>query len=710
MNVLQVLPSLDEGGVETGTIDIARFLVHNGHKVVVISSGGKLVKKLDEIGARHYSLPVGRKSLFTLILTIPKIADIIRKENIQIVHARSRVPALASFFASKIANVPFITTAHGYYKKHIISRVMGWGRFVIVASNAMGYHMINNFGTPPENIRLIPRGVDLSKFQYKSPKERKSSPFTIGMISRISPIKGHTYFIQAIAQVTRKVPNLKVMIIGGVQKGKESYNEELQLLVKRLGLTETIKFDGPSENIPQLLSEMNILVLPSTQQEAFGRVIIEAQAVGVPVVATSVGGIVDIIDNGQTGILCFPEDAKDLADAIIKLAKDAELQYKIAESARRAVEEKFSLDKMASATLKLYEEAFKTKRILIIKLSAIGDVILSIPSLGAIRNKYKEANIKVLVGLSAKDILKNCPYIDGIIVHDYKGKDRGLKGLIRTLSLLRNMNFDISIDLQNNKRSHILAAASYIPVRIGYNNRKFSFLLNRKTKEQNKALDPISHQAQLLSILKIPIEDTSLELWPSKSDKEWANRLLEEAWYSKSQLLIGINAGASAKWVTKRWPVSNLAKLSDMLASQLGARILLTGAREDVEIGKKLYNLCKCRPIMAVGRSTILQLASTIAKCNVFITSDSAPMHIAAACKVNFVALFGSTDPARHMPVCKKCVVIRKNIRCSPCYRSKCLIGHRCMTQITVEEVFEAVKSLIGEGKLPKDQKLTDSE
>ena len=126
MNVLQILPSLDIGGVETGTVDLARYLTKNGHKAITVSGGGRLVRELDMPLSRHYTLPVGKKSPITIIRMIHALRDIIRKEDIDIVHARSRVPALTAYIACKITNRPFVTTAHGYYKKHLLSEPMGW--------------------------------------------------------------------------------------------------------------------------------------------------------------------------------------------------------------------------------------------------------------------------------------------------------------------------------------------------------------------------------------------------------------------------------------------------------------------------------------------------------------------------------------------------------------------------------------------------------
>jgi len=126
MNVLQILPELNVGGVETGTLDLARHLAKLGHKAVVVSAGGPMVKDIQAAGAVHYQLPVHKKSLWVMFKMVPALAEIIKKEKIDIVHARSRVPAWIAFFACRRTKAVFITTCHGYYKKHLFSYVMGW--------------------------------------------------------------------------------------------------------------------------------------------------------------------------------------------------------------------------------------------------------------------------------------------------------------------------------------------------------------------------------------------------------------------------------------------------------------------------------------------------------------------------------------------------------------------------------------------------------
>ena len=169
-----------------------------------------------------------------------------------------------------------------------------------------------------------------------------------------------------------------------------------------MGLTYCTEFLGSQQDIPAVLIDLNLLVLPSIRHEAFGRVVIEAQAAGVPVIATRVGGVVDIIDENLTGILVTPCDVEGLAQAIIRIMKDKSLAGYLAENARKKVTQKFTLDLMAKKTLSVYEEALSRYKILVIKLGALGDVVLISPSLRAIRSKFPQPKYKISL------LINNC--------------------------------------------------------------------------------------------------------------------------------------------------------------------------------------------------------------------------------------------------------------------------------------------------------------
>jgi len=694
MNILQILPELHVGGVETGTVNLAKYFVKSGHKAVVISAGGELVKELEAAGAIHYQLPVHKKSFFTIFKMIPRIEEIILKEEIDIVHARSRVPAWSAYFASRRTRRVFITTCHGYYRKHFFSSVMGWGKRVIALSNVIARHMMDDFGVPHERIKLVARSVEVEKFRFQSPDTKRKEEFNVGIIGRITPIKGHMFFIKAMQKISKNIPRLKIWIVGDAPPSKDAYKEQLQVLVKRLGLWHCTEFLGTQRDIPAILSHLDALVLSTTTQEAFGRVIIEAQAAGVPVVATQVGGVIDIIEDGKTGLLVPPQDPSSIASAVMKIFKDKEFAASLALAARKKVEEKYNIDLMVKNTLDVYQDALNNFRVLVIKFSSVGDVILSSAAIRSIREKFP-ANYKItfLVGEESKGLLLRCPYIDELLVCDLKNKEKGIKGMLRLGAALRAKNFDIVIDLQNNQKSHIVSYLTLAPDRYGYDNKKFGFLLNHSIKDEKPPIDPVTHQFRILNLLGIELTNPRLEMWPQPGDEKYVDEFLASEWLSSNSKIIGINISASAKWLSKNLPESNIIKLCEELG-RLDMRVVLTGTEKDLGLAERLMNNVKgVKLINACAKTNLNQLACLIKRCAVYISCDSAPMHIAAAVGTPFVALFGPTDPRRHLSKSDKFILIKKDLACSPCYKSKCKTA-KCMSSITAVEILEAIKKL----------------
>ena len=699
MNVLQILPELKSGGVERGTVDLAKYLKTHGHKAVVVSAGGGLVGELTAAGVTHYALPVHRKSLFSVIHCIRALSKIVKMESIDVIHARSRVPALIAFFVSHQTQVPFVTTCHGFYSRHLLSRVMGWGKLVIVASHIIGKRMRDDFGVPHKKIRLIPRGVDLSEFkQTASPGEKKE--IVVGLIGRITPIKGHPLFLKAMSRVVRVLPNIKIQIIGDAPKAQ--YKEELQTLTRQLGLSNAVQFMGTRYDIPELLSQYSLVVVPSVGEEAFGRVVIEAGACGVPVVATRMGGLVDILEHEKDGLLVPPDDPRILAEAILRQLQEPERAQAMAVSLRKKVEREFNLPLMFERTLKVYEEAIHQKKILVIKLSALGDVILSIPSLRTLRKRYPTAWISVLVGRKSRKIVRNCPYVNDVIVYE-EPKSQRMKSLIGMARLLAKEDFDIVVDLQNNRASHFLSFFCGARLRAGHANGKWAFFLNRKTRGDFSALPPLEHQFEVLKLIGVETSEKQLELWTEKKEEESVRDFLESQWVSPSQVLVGINPGSSLRWPTKQWPVENFARLCDELARR-NIRVVITGSQEESAVAEELFRLTRNKPVNAVGKTSITELVALIRRCQVFISSDSAPMHIASGVQVPLVAIFGPTDPKRHLVPPQHVQVFWKEVQCSPCYLRSCPVGHICMKKITVQEVLDSVLYFIHEKRAPQKE------
>jgi ADP-heptose:LPS heptosyltransferase len=207
-------------------------------------------------------------------------------------------------------------------------------------------------------------------------------------------------------------------------------------------------------------------------------------------------------------------------------------------------------------------------------------------------------------------------------------------------------------------------------------------------------MHPVAHQQHLLGALGIRADGEHLELWPSELDEQGLAHWLRENSLEGTKPLAGLHIGSSERWRTKRWDVERWAALCDHLA-QRGYQVILTGTARDREAGERVRASTKARPVMALGTLRLMELACLIRRCQVYVTTDSAPLHLAAAMGTPTVALFGPTDPARHAPRASRLAVIKKDVPCSPCYSTWCrTITHACMKRISVEEVANAVEGL----------------
>ncbi len=703
MKVLQMLPALELGGVERGTVDLARALKSRGEGIVVMSSGGALVEELERSGITHYSLPIAKKSIFSLAL-VARVVEVIRKERIDVIHARSRVPAWIGWLAAKRAKIPFVTTCHGYYSAHFLSRVMAWGEKVIVPSSSIARHMIEDFGVRPDRVVLVPRGVDLTQFPFHPEKYDGPAPkiYRILNLGRFTPIKGQLEFLRAIHRVRQMGFPIEVWLAGGEAKGRNRYTREIEKTIRQLGLQKIVKILGVRRNVAELLRDADLLVVSSLVPEAFGRVLIEAGSVGTACVATRLGGILDVIEDGKDGLLVPPQDEEAMARAIGRLLETRQECRQMAERLRAKVEQRFSLEPMVQKTLEVYRQVRNEKRILVIKLGALGDVILATPSLRMIRKRFPESHLTLLVDSRYAATLSHCPYLNEVLPVE-REKLRTWTGLFRLASRLRRERFHVSVDFQNTKRTHLLAFLARIPERYGFYRGPFGGLLTHPDFGYANPDPPVRHQFKVLSRLGVTQLDERLELWADPAAEAKVNHWVEEKKLAPETKLVGLAMGSSARWATKRWPIEYYRTLAEQLIKESDCRVVLLGSREDEALAGD-FPTDSGRIINWVGQTSLTELVSLIKKLNVLVTGDTAALHIAAAMGVRTVALFGPTDPRRHAPPGRGITVLTRRLPCQPCYKGVChnLENLACLKKIGVEEVFEMVRKNLADAPLAK--------
>lgn len=683
MKIMQILPRMRVGGVERGVYDLAKFFKGKDLTTVVVSGGGCLAGELEAEGIKHYTLPVYRKSPLGFLL-IPKLRKIIKEEKIDIIHARSRVPAWISFFASRCSPAHFVTTAHGIYKNRLFSEVMGWGKFVIAPSRVVARHMRDRFGVPEDKIIIISRWVDLDKFGFSDYKSRKNSNYIVS-IGRISPTKGYEHLIKGFKKVVRFNPYLKLKIIGSADKSRQKYLEHLKTLVNRFSLNYNVEFAGLTQNVQGVLARARLLVAPSVIEESFGRVVVEAFACGVPVVATAVGGFKEIIEDGENGILVEPGDSSAISEAILKILEDSGFAERLARNARRAAERKYTMEECLLKTAEVYRKTAVTLRILVIKISSLGDLILSLPSLKALRDKFPNGSISLLTLKKYRSFFYDCPYVDEVITLD--GRYKKFSNIFYVTAALRRRSFDYVIDLQNSRSSHLIAFLSFPRQSFGYSLRG-GFLLTRRPK-YNRQDSPLISQEKILRLLGVKLIEKQLVFWHQEPERSLALPAGE---------LIGINVSASRKWRSKNWPRGHIIKLIDLIHKNFhGCRVVLFGdedAKEEAKIIEKStapssFNLC--------GKTTLRTLPQAIRNLRVFVTPDTATLHLSLALGVPTIALFGPTDPARHTVKSKDLYVFCEKMPCSFCYRSKCGFeeANHCLAKISPQRVLTKIKEIL---------------
>ncbi|MFO8052730.1 MAG: glycosyltransferase [Candidatus Omnitrophota bacterium] len=691
MRVIQILPKMKAGGVERGVLDLVKYFKTSGNfpnlESIVVSAGGNLSYLLDNFGIKHYQLSVDKKSPLSFFV-VPKISKLISKEKPDIIHARSRVPAWISFFATRNTGCHFVTTAHGIYKNKISSEVMGWGKVVICPSKTVARHMKEKFGVPEEKIIIIPRWVDLDKFKFCNYQNRIDDNFIVS-IGRISPTKGYQYLIDAFRKVVRFNPYLKLKIIGSVDKNKSRYFDYLKTLVTRFSLNYNVEFIGFCQDVENILPKAKLLVAPSLVQEAFGRVVVEAAACGTPVIATKVGGFQEIIEDKKDGLLVPPANPDSLSEAILKLLNNPDLSEEIAIKARTKVEAHYTMDKTLNSLEEIYKKTVKEKRILITKLSSLGDIILAIPSLARLRQEFPDAKIYLLTLKKYASFFYGCPYIDKTITVslDYKK----IKKILEISKRLRRLSFDYIIDLQNNRASQLISFLSFGRKSFGF-RRKLGFLLNHTASyEKSEKIGPLDSQEKILKLLGVTFKEKKLLFWQTKP--------LDLSGFNLGKgKLVGINISASKKWKTKNWPIESInhfiklftKKYPDYKIVLLGDKAGLSEAEivEKFNRSRRIINLC--------GKTEIDELIELLKKLSLFITPDTASLHLAQSLGVETIALFGPTNPKLHTVRSPNLKIVDKGLSCQYCYKDKCRTN-QCMKAISAKEVISLASSILEE-------------
>ncbi len=369
LTVLQMLPALEGGGVERGTLEVGKYLVEHGHRSLVMSAGGRMVAQLEREGSEHFTWPVGKKSLWTLRL-IWKLRRFLVEQKVDILHVRSRMPGWVAYLAWKgmdpATRPHLVTTVHGPYTVNAYSAVMTKGERVIAISEFIRDYIQKNYPeVSPDKIRLIYRGVDPAQFPYGYQpdaewleKWRQLYPQLEGkrvltLPARITRWKGQEDFVDLIAELKRKALPVHGLIVGEPHPRKRAFYEELQAKVADLGLQRDITFTGHRTDLKEIMAVSDIVFSLSREPEAFGRTTLEALSLGLPLVGYDHGGVGEILAKMYLPGRVSPGNAVNLLGVVEQLLESTQSPMSV---------DSFTMQKMLENTLGVYMEVMTQER------------------------------------------------------------------------------------------------------------------------------------------------------------------------------------------------------------------------------------------------------------------------------------------------------------------------------------------------------------
>ncbi|WP_308721204.1 glycosyltransferase family 4 protein [Komagataeibacter xylinus] len=376
--ILQVLPALESGGIEHGTLEMAQAIVQAGGTALVASAGGRLVPRLKYIGATPIALELGAKNPFSIMRNASRLRHVMAEHGVNLVHARSRAPAWAASLACRRAGVPLVTTWHGVHAANLPGKkrynsVLASGARVIAISQYIATRLRDEYKVGDDRLRLIPRGADMLRFDPHNVRGNRVQKLmglwqipddaTVIMLpARVTGWKGHAVLIEALAHLARTEGFSQdwVCIFVGEANAKEG--RALVAQAERSGIAANLRFAGHCADMPAAMMLADMIVVPSRRPEPFGRVVVEAQAMGRPVIVAAHGAALETVENGVTGFAFPPDDAQALAACIHHVAGlSAQERAELAVHARENVLLHYSTGAMQYATLCVYDELLHTR-------------------------------------------------------------------------------------------------------------------------------------------------------------------------------------------------------------------------------------------------------------------------------------------------------------------------------------------------------------
>ena len=378
--LLQVTPRLETGGAEQTTLDIAAAVQAAGGRALVASMGGRMESSLSVVGATLVRMAVHSKNPLVILVNALRLARLVRRQKISLIHVRSRAPAFSAVLAARLTGAPLIATYHGVYNaksrlKRWYNGIMTRGAVVIANSEFTRAHILAQHRIEPAKVIAIPRGVDIARFDPAAVSDARRTALAqawgldphdarvkILLAGRLTRWKGQRLAIDAAAQLKARGVDTFILILAGDSQGRAGYLAELEAAIRAHRLTDQVRIVGHCADMAAAYSLCDVAIAPSLNPEAFGRTAVEPQAMGVPVIAADHGATRETVVPGETGWLARPGDVAEWTEALeraVLIGPDA--LHRMGRAALERARRLYSVQAMCDATLRVYADVLKDR-------------------------------------------------------------------------------------------------------------------------------------------------------------------------------------------------------------------------------------------------------------------------------------------------------------------------------------------------------------
>jgi len=565
---------------------------------------------------------LSQNSIYKIFKTAERI---IQSEEIDVIHVHCCLGAWLAFWLCQKYKKKFIQTCYDFYpQNNIFYYSLNLSKRIIVHRYILGSYFTDVLGIDFQKVQFIPELLDASNIKFESFDSRSKTDFIIGMVSPNFLEKEYEIFLMAMAKVVRIIPNLKIRIIRYLGDDEHSFVESITNLIRQFGLNNFVQISDFLYPIERVFSDLNLLVSPLIKENAHTRYILEAQARGIVVIGSMIGGISEFIQNRKNGLLVSPGDSAELANTIVNSLKDYALLRNIAIESRKGIEQNFDINKNIGKVIEQYQQVKKRNNILVLVTGNSDCVTASMGCFYLLRKRFPDSYISCLLDSKYRKLFEGYSYIDQVTVIE---QDRLFVFLewFKLLRIIFKRNFDFLVDLTDSNWTRLFSFFSMIPIRC-VSKLNFGFLRNFRRRDIKEEKSLLERNYRILSLLGIKDRIDS-EFWNSFFKQDFIKKFFEENWLSGSRL-IGIDISGIEDYFWKNKITENVAFLCDRLAKR-HARVVVASLAKNRNIEYTMKRLVKSKPVIVLGEFSIIQMISLLKKFDAYYSFSQENLDIA---------------------------------------------------------------------------------